>query len=71
MPYYYKRPGDWLWKAHETDSLAEDLRSGKLHEAWRYRLEGDTKEHTLAELLEAERVRKSRPLTPAEEPKEW
>jgi hypothetical protein len=67
MPYYYKRPGDWLWKPHETDSLAEDFRSGRLHADWRYRVEGDAEEHSLAELLEAERARQSRRLTPAEE----
>jgi hypothetical protein len=67
MPYYYKRPGDWLWKPHETDSLAEDVSRGRLRADWQYRVEGDDEEHSLAELLEAERVRKSRPLTPTEE----
>lgn len=67
MPYFYKRPGDWLWHPHETDSLAEDVESGRLQADWRYRLEGNSKEYKLAELLEAERVQQSRVPTPAEE----
>ena len=66
MPYYYKRPDDWLWHPHETRSLADDVRCGRLRPEWRYRVEGDAEEHTLAELLEAERVRQSRPLTRAQ-----
>ena len=67
MSYYYKRPGDWLWKRHETGSLAEDVRRGVLRPDWRYRVDGDTGEHPLAELLEAERARQSRRLTAAEQ----
>ena len=67
MPYYYKRPGDWLWHPHDTSSLAEDVRCGRLSPDWRYRVEGDTEEHSLAELLEAERAREDRPVTPGAE----
>ena len=67
MSYYYKRPGDWLWRPHETSSLVEDVRAGRLSAGWRYRVEGDTEERTLSELLEAEQARQARPLTPAEE----
>ena len=66
MPYYYKRPGDWLWHPHDTSSLAEDVRCGRLSADWKYRVEGDPNEHSLAELLEAERARRNRPLTPTE-----
>ena len=66
MPYYYKRPGDWLWKPHETESLAEDVRSGRLGPDWKYRIEGESEVRSLEELLEAERVRQSRRLTPDE-----
>ena len=67
MPYHYKRPGDWLWRPHDTSSLAEDVRCGRLRAEWRYRIDGDPHEHSLAELLDAERARQSRPLTPADE----
>src|SRR5436309_2895045 len=63
MPYYYKRPQDWLWHRHETSSLAEDVASGRLRPDWRYRVEGDPQERSLAELLGAERAHQSRPLT--------
>ena len=64
--YYYKRPGDWLWHPHETASLAEDVRSGRISPDWKYRVAGDADEHSLAELLEAEHAHRVRPRTPAE-----
>lgn len=64
--YYYKRPGDWLWRPHETSSLAVDVRSGRISANWKYRVAGDADEHSLAELLEAEHAHRIRPRTPAE-----
>ena len=66
MLYYYKRPGDWLWTPFETTSLAAEVRRRKLRPEWKYRSEGEPGVHSLAELLEAERARQARPLTPRE-----
>ena len=67
MLYHYKRPGDWLWTPFETRSLAAEVRRRKLRPEWKYRSEADLGVHSLAELLEAERARQARPLTPREE----
>jgi hypothetical protein len=57
MLYHYKRPGDWLWTARDTVSLAGDVASGHLKHDWRYRVDGDPQVHTLADLLEKEHAR--------------
>jgi hypothetical protein len=56
--YHYKRPDDWLWTPWETSSLEEDARSGNLHPDWRFRIDGDSQDYTLAELIEKERASK-------------
>src|SRR5437899_11441462 len=57
MLYHYKRPGDWLWTPLETDSLAQDVARKKLDADWKYMVENDPNVHSLAELVEMERVR--------------
>jgi hypothetical protein len=56
MVYYYKRPGDWLWRRLNTSSIAGAARGHRVGSDWRYRVEGDSTEHTLAELIEIERI---------------
>jgi hypothetical protein len=56
MRYYYKRPGDWLWRQLDTDSIEAAVRGHRAGLDWRYRVEGDSTNHTLGELIEMERV---------------
>jgi hypothetical protein len=54
--YHYKRPGDWLWTQWETSSLQEDAHSGRLHPDWRFRIDGDSQDYSLADLVKKERA---------------
>ena len=56
MLYYYKRPGDSLWRQLNTDSIEAAARGHRAGVDWRYRLEGDPTNRTLAELIQMERV---------------
>jgi hypothetical protein len=56
MLYYYKRPGDWLWRQLDTDSIAAAARGHRVGTDWRYRVEGDSTNRTLAELIEMEQL---------------
>ncbi len=56
MLYHYKRPGDWLWTQWETSSLQEDAHSGRLHPDWRFRIDGDSQDYSLADLIKKERA---------------
>ena len=60
MLYYYKRPDDWLWRELHTDSIAAAARGHRAGLDWRYRVEGDSSNRTLAELMEMERVARER-----------
>ena len=57
MLYYYKRPSDWLWISWETSSLEEDANDRRLKSGWRFRIDGDSEDYSLAELIEKERAR--------------
>src|SRR5262249_23475794 len=56
MRYHYKRPGDWLWKSLDTPSIAKSAAGHRLGPDWRYRIEGDSTDRTLAELIEMDRI---------------
>jgi hypothetical protein len=56
MLYYYKRPGDWFWRQLDTDSIAAAVRGHRVGADWRYRVEGDSTNRTLAELIEMEQL---------------
>jgi hypothetical protein len=56
--YHYKRPGDWFWRQIDTESIAATARTYGLGNDWRYRVEGDSTNRTLAELVEMERLDK-------------
>ena len=67
MLYYYKRPGDWLWRQLDIDSIAAAARGHRVGADWRYRVEGDSTSRTLAELLEMEQLaREAASHTPAD-----
>jgi hypothetical protein len=69
MLYYYKRPGDWLWRQLHTDSITAAARGYRVGSDWRYRVEGDSTDRTLAELIEMERVaREGASHTPPDDP---
>jgi len=57
--YHYKRPGDWLWTPWETSSVQEDAQIGRLESDWRFRIDGDSQDYSLAELIEKERASQS------------
>jgi hypothetical protein len=56
MLYYYKRPGDWLWRHLETNSIEAAALGHRAGNEWRYRIEGDSTNRSLTQLIEMERV---------------
>ncbi len=60
MLYYYKRPGDWVWRQLNTDSITAAAHGHRVGSDWRYRVEGDSTDRSLAELIEMERVARER-----------
>src|ERR1044071_103764 len=55
MRCHYKRPGDWLWRRLNTNSIETAARERRAGVDWRYRIEGDSTNRTLADLIEMER----------------
>jgi len=56
MIYYYKRPGDWFWRRLDAASVEAAARGLRVGGDWRYRVEGDSTNRTLAELIDMERL---------------
>ena len=51
MRFHYKKPGEWLWKLHTTDTLAAEVDGGWFTDADCFRLENTAEDLTLNELL--------------------
>jgi hypothetical protein len=64
--YFYKKPGDWVWRTHETSSLAADAAKGLLRSDWRYHCEGEAQEASLSDLIRREQAIKQSPRSAAE-----
>jgi hypothetical protein len=60
MLYYYKRPGDWFWRSLDIASIEAAARGHRVGGDWRYRVEGDSTNRTLAELIDMERLARER-----------
>jgi outer membrane protein assembly factor BamB len=53
MRFLIKAPGAWTWETLITDSLAAEVEKGRVRPDWLVRLEGESGESTVAQLLEA------------------